>query len=105
VLGFLSDPDKVKASWEAYMRTTPEYKTRLDATRGRNVQPGELDPNSIIMEMLLGTLFPLDMVSRPDELHLELQLPSAAVQTNGQPDNTGTKLTWTRASARRRPCP
>ena len=118
-LAFLADPDKITESWEDYLATTTEYRTKLrrwqmkrvtaeagivgnkvqkflharSATNAPPALPDKPSPSEVTDE-LLGQLMEFDLWQTDDHLSVRLQLPAAPTHTNGKWDDAAKQVVW-----------
>jgi len=96
-LAFLAKPDQVKASFEAYVRTTDLYKIefeewREDESREPNAEPPE--PLDVVGELVFGQLFSIRFFVSPDKVQVRLACGTEPFETNGEWDADTDVLTW-----------
>lgn len=93
----LSHPDRLEASWEAYLRSTPEFQRRLRRWQDRDRQDQAAaapNPSDILFDAVF-TAFPEANFFRPDDvLDLSLKLANPPFATNGTWQAASGEVTW-----------
>ncbi len=110
-LRFLDDPEAIRESLYAYIRSTGEYKEFVERERAEattkpaskgpgtstqeapSTRPAEPKPEHLLGEYL-EKCFLLDMEGYPDRLDVSLVVPAEPVATNGEWDEEGSKVNW-----------
>ena len=97
-LNFLAGPDQARASLEAYLIATPEYKNRLgewEQQRRENPQATQPAPTDVLQ---MPGLFPTPLAEGSTALlHASLATGTPPWLTDGQWDQETRKVSWTAA--------
>ncbi|MBC8871049.1 MAG: hypothetical protein H8E44_16615 [Planctomycetes bacterium] len=107
-LAFLANADRVKTSFEAYVRSTDLYKRKLnhweqDKSRAPDAKPPE--PMDVVGGLVLGQLFPIHPFASPDRLEVRLACGTKPFRTNGKWDARVGVVTWEHELAPTGPLP
>jgi len=107
-LAFLADPQRVEASFEAYVRTTDLYKKALEEwEQDESKEPGAKppEPRDVVGELVFGQFFPLYVFASPDKVQVRLVCGTEPFDTNGKWDADTGGVTWEHTLATDRSLP
>jgi len=102
LVSLLSNIDRAKASWEALLRTTPEYARLVQERRkeedrvrreGGQVDAQEVAPSKVADDLLTGAVPPLLDIGN-DVLRVVLHVEGELVYSNGEYDAGKMQVAW-----------
>lgn len=102
-LAFLADTVRAEASLDAYLRSTPQFRSREQAwRRAQAADPSATppDPKDIVLELVARLFFGLDLVSQNDELRVALSVPLQPFASNGAYLSASNQVVWTASIGR-----
>ena len=102
-LAFLSDPDRVAASWEKYVRTTDLFKKRLEQWKEEkktNPDADEPAPEDLLVDLVGELAFEFRIFDEDDVVELKLHSGQKPYATNGQWDDEADAVDWSKKPLR-----
>jgi hypothetical protein len=107
-LDFLTDPARLQASLESYVRTTPEFaarKTSWEQERLSNPDAPPPQPVEVISTAFSDGLIDVRLFHHPDVLSVRLTCPVEPFSSNGQWDGEQRAMTWSGSADLKDPWP
>ncbi len=102
-LEFLSDPDRVAASWEKYVRTTDLFKKYVEQwkeERKTNPDAAEPTPEDLLIDLVGELVFEFRIFDEDDVVELKLHSGQKPYATNGQWDEEADAVDWSEKALR-----
>jgi len=106
-LKFLSYPIKVRKSWEAFMRSTDEYKKLLrgwEEQKKEKPDTPEPDPNEALRKVS-NQILDIGIFVTTDEVHVILNCRNKPISTNGEWDENNGQVKWKLSVSENPPLP
>lgn len=94
-LGCLADPEKVAASWQAYLQTTDEYARMLARWQRNPTDGGRPVPEDVFHEIVRDAQMGVPLLRGHDDLKVTLHVPATPLLTNGEYSELDRQVVWT----------
>src|SRR5258708_13449643 len=97
-LRFLADVKRAGASWDKFLRKTPEFvklQHEYESNKKNDPEVGSPDGNSVIEEILVERIVSVEsFVSHPDEVKVTLFTSQEPLSTNGEWETGRKHIAW-----------
>jgi len=97
-LRFLTDVKRAGASWDKFLRKSPEFvkqQREFESNKKQNPEIRPPDGNSVVEEILVERIVSVEsFISHPDEVGVTLFTFQKPFSTNGEWETGGNHITW-----------
>jgi hypothetical protein len=107
-LAFLSDPERLTASWSKYVQTTDLFKQRLkkwEEAKKTDPNADEPTPDDVLVELIDQLAFKIRIFEEDDVVELKLHCGQEPYATNGEWDDQADAVNWSKTMRSDAPLP